>query len=475
MKKLISYLILLLMLGSVTNFNVSAVDNITSADFEKESWSKTIDLIEYARSHINETGGIQPPVNWSSQTVLNYINIYGVKLLYAGFSGLTIDKASFQIPLQSFVERFKTREGLEALSASSFLMMVAFNDTKNSIYPNSPDEGDNLWASFSMGTDFTEFFGNNIAPHFSGSVKVTPLTATQDKKGWSWGMSYYNMTAIWWKLVTKSGSPDYSKIPVNFCVYDEISFNYKLVFDTVNGEAKLFLTYNIGEIRNLWGFTWVGLFPTLYHYNDTGCFLWGKTKVSSETVHTFLKNNGIKMSIVLVQRNYVANQTLTSSSSGKPASQAGIDVSKGIIETKVSNGAKVYSIDFGSKISYKLYKTSTPSQYDSITRTELVEKYAKNPVVEIQTSLLKIMNLMVKRITPDQYWSNVSSFFDISKSDYLYITSYPTYEGYKVMHDPVYTAYIPPIENKSNFNEIIVPLTALGAIAIITIILLRKK
>jgi hypothetical protein len=35
---------------------------------------------------------------------------------------------------------------------------------------------------------------------------------------------------------------------------------------------------------------------------------------------------------------------------------------------------------------------------------------------------------------------------DATKADYLFITSYPTYSGYKVTHDPVYTAYIPQVK-----------------------------
>ena len=107
-----------------------------------------------------------------------------------GFAGVDFEKAEFQIPLQSFVERFKTPSGDEAMTASTFLMLMAFNDTAKSKYPGSPDEGDNLWASFSMGANLSDLNPQATSPRIQSTVEVTPLTSSADRNEWTWGMKY---------------------------------------------------------------------------------------------------------------------------------------------------------------------------------------------------------------------------------------------------------------------------------------------
>jgi hypothetical protein len=161
----ISFILVILLLSSViSSFNVLASDELVKEDFDKASFSKTIDVFDYARKHAEATNGTVPPSAWESNIVVNYINEKGLKLLYMGFAGVDFGKAEFQMPLQSIVERFKTPSGDEAMTASTFLMLMAFNDTATSKYPGSPDEGDNIWASFSMGADFSELNSQVTVP-----------------------------------------------------------------------------------------------------------------------------------------------------------------------------------------------------------------------------------------------------------------------------------------------------------------------
>jgi len=96
-------------------------------------------LFDYARRYSDSVGGTPPPEGYTSDTVVNYINQNGVKLLYIGFAGVDYGNTKFQLPLQSVVERFNTTKGEPAMTASSLLMLMAFNDTKNSLYTGSPD------------------------------------------------------------------------------------------------------------------------------------------------------------------------------------------------------------------------------------------------------------------------------------------------------------------------------------------------
>ena len=167
-------------------FVVRATDSLSDEDFSNESFSKMIDLCDYARVHAEAVGGKAPPASWSNQVAVNYINIRGIKLMYMGYSGFKTDKVEVQIPLQSFVEWFNTTRGDAAMTASTFLMLMAFNDTDASLYPGSPDKGDNLWASFSIGTDFSEFFPQGKVSKIQTSVEIIPLKSSSDKNDWTW-------------------------------------------------------------------------------------------------------------------------------------------------------------------------------------------------------------------------------------------------------------------------------------------------
>lgn len=83
-------------------------------------------------------------------------------------------------------------------------------------------------------------------------------------------------------------------------------------------------------------------------------------------------------------------------------------------------------------------------------RTVDVNYYAKNPLLKFQNSLLYISNALVEKMFPVKYADVSKVWMNSPKSDYLYITSYPTYRGYAVTHDPVYTAYFPLVKTTSS-------------------------
>jgi hypothetical protein len=75
------------------------------------------------------------------------------------------------IPVQSFIERYETQDGKDVLMSSSFVMLLAFNDTATSLYPDSPDRNDNLYAPFSLGFDLSEITGT-ASPAFEQQNRV---------------------------------------------------------------------------------------------------------------------------------------------------------------------------------------------------------------------------------------------------------------------------------------------------------------
>src|SRR4030043_2095074 len=138
---------------------LAKADTLGRTDFEQESFSKTVDYMEYVRAYAT-LHGIPQPANfdkWHANMYMTYVNSSGLKLLYAGLEDITTDESAYlRIPMQSFIIHYKTNQNnRDEILASTFLMLMAFNETTTSIYPDSPDKNAVLYASFSLGFDLS--------------------------------------------------------------------------------------------------------------------------------------------------------------------------------------------------------------------------------------------------------------------------------------------------------------------------------
>jgi hypothetical protein len=274
-----------------------AADTLLAADFKEESWAKTVDYFDYARAYAT-LHGIPTPAgfqNYHANMYMTYINTEGSHLLYAGLENVTFGgPAYFRIPMQSFIMHYKTNNRTrDVILASTFLMLLAFNETGNSIHADSPDMNDTLWASFSMGFDLSAL--NATLPVLNSRTETLPLTHSDDKLHWSWGMRYTNLTALWWRTWVDPVNPHFDNSwPVAITVYDELTFTYNLTIDPLTNTATLTENHVIGRMRDLL----LGWIPLLWvHYNSTGTY-WLGSKISNDTIYDFVENNQIKMSSV---------------------------------------------------------------------------------------------------------------------------------------------------------------------------------
>ncbi len=153
----------------------AAVDTLTPNDFKLQSFSKTVDFFDFARAYAAASGKPIPPSNWHAYLYQNYINSSGFQLFYSGLINITAGQGALTIPVQSFLEHYKTPNGKDVLTSSSFIMLLAFNDTATSLHADSPDINDNLYASFSLGFDPTNITGTS-KPALNSKTELIPLT-----------------------------------------------------------------------------------------------------------------------------------------------------------------------------------------------------------------------------------------------------------------------------------------------------------
>lgn len=442
----ISAMIFLLAFSSISQ--VAAIDYLRPGDFGQESWSKQIDYLEYVDVYAATHGLPRPPAGAHAYLYMTYVNYSGIQMLYAGLSNITMGLGGLSVtmPLQTCMVHYKTEDQQrDVVAASSYIMLLAYNETVNTLFPNSPDRNDTLFASFSMSYDLSTIISTD-APALNSKTNITELTHPETNR-WHWGMTYTNLTAIWWRVWMQGDNSSYHTVPVAVTVYEELTFTYDLIFDLQNNKTQIVSNYVIGRMTDLWVVdTWWWFTPVIVHYNDTGCYHLNKTRYSDETIHQFLDRQGISMSMVFFQASALLDHGTESKVGGQDATETERLVSDDTITTYADDGEKLNDIDFSAKDQYTLYNHTSGlrENYTAVTRTAERRGFAENPVFLIQTFLMRYIPLALVHMDPSLYEQARSKLLNMSYADYFYIISYPTYSGYRVEHDPFFTAYVAP-------------------------------
>ncbi len=470
--------------------STTAVDTLVVTDFQLESFAKTIDFFNYARQYAGNNGLSAPPNKWHAYTYMTYVNTHGLRMLYAGLQNMTFDESTyFTAPMQNVMMHYKTNNrSREVLLASNFVMLLAFNETASTLYSGSPDVNDHLWSSFSMGFNFKGVFPNNTFPALSSETTIIPLTHSDDKLHWSWGMKYANLTAIWWNTTIHPSQHTYESFPVAITTYDELTFTYELIINPQTQTATLMENHVIGRMRQLWMFAGWLFIPFFTHYNSTGCYLHSiinpqGTKISDDTIHDFIQDNQIKMSIVDFQTSITLERdTYSTSAFGQNVTDADQNVDNSSITTYADDGEKLFDADFGSKQTYNLYNyTADPTEtnyttHDATARTCQINGFAQNvDLLNPHMRFMKLLPLLVLHMRSQMYIRARERIGNMSRANYFYIIGYPEYGGYKIEHDPTLTVYLDTTATDTSGSDMFNPqnlkgLVIIGAVAAVLII-----
>ena len=456
---------------------LSSADILLKSDFSLGSFAKVVDYYDYVRDYASANNITLPNgfANYHANIYVTYVNTSGVQVLYAGLENVTHNGSSYlNIPMQSIIMHYKTtNESQDVIAESTFLMLMAFQESPNTSFPGSPTVNDTLYASFSLGYDLS--FLNATLPVLNSQTELIPLTHSEDNLSWSWGMTYTNMTALWWKTYIDPSNPhSNSSFPEALSVYDELSFTYNLTIDPAAHTATLTENHVIGRMRDLF----IGVTPLLWvYYNSTGTYGLLGRKLGNVTIYDFIQNNGIEMSIVNYQTLIMANhQTYSITPSGENATQTETSVSASSIATYSDDGEEIFNTNFGTKQDYELYNytadptESTYNTYQAVTRTANAADFAGNTLFDYQTTLIRFLPLVVAHMYPNLYARAQTTISDMSKANYFYITSYPEYSGYKIVHDPTFTAYIASPQTTTTSTTSPAPITSSELIIAIVIV-----
>jgi len=304
---------------------------------------------------------------------------------------------------------------------------------------------------------------------------MIPLTTT-DNLHWTWGLKYANLNAIWWKINPDPFYPSWdANTPRGIAQYSELTFQYSLTIDPTAKTAKLTSSYTVGRVTDLW---LVGQTPAL-HLNSTGTYYGNGTRINTQSVYSYLQQRQMKLSIVLANKTILASEKSTDDSeTGQNVDDdTTADVSNTAIDTKAADGEPVFKSDFGVKANYMLYDASdsNPTSVPAVTRTLGRLGWGGNPAFAFQSVLTGFLPLFVAHVAPELYKQAKSGLVDFSVSNYLYIISYPQWNGYKIVHDPDFTAFFQPSQGTGLLTVIFIAIAAAATVGGVVAFLLRKR
>jgi hypothetical protein len=494
-KKVLSKIVALVFLCSITVnvLPVWALDTLAPSDFQLEAWQKEIDFFDYVRAYATIHGQTPPGENEHAYLNLAYANVSGLQMLSAGLVNITDEENALTVPIQTTMLHYTSRDELkDVVTASSFVMLMAFNETEETIFEHSPDMNDTLYASFSLGYDLDPLFADVTKPDLNSKTEVIPLTSSEGDLVWTWGMKYTNLAALWWNTSIDPENPSKDPRPVALTIYDELTFTYELRIDPETGEATLSMNYVIGKMRDMWVFAWLIFLPITAHYNATGCYRLNGAWISDETIYDFISTRGIQMSTVNFQATVILDHTAHFESGGADVQDEDVDVDDEVIGAYADDGEKIMDADFTTKDSYKLFNytldstETTYETYQTTTRTCKIEGFAKNPIFAVHTSLMRFIPVVLASMNPELYEQAKDHLLDMNYADYFYLTDYPEYSGYRIEHDPTITAYCHLTTSESapedstggglpNGGTLLIILAIIVTIAAVAVIIIKTR
>ena len=465
----------LMVLSSFAPLSVYA-DTVQSTDFQGQSFTKVVDWYDYVRQYAAANGFTPPNASAHAYLYANYINSGGYQLFYVGLVNVTNNGRYVTVPLQTFFQHFKTPGGKDAITASSFLSLLAFNESSTTdAVSNSPDASDTVYASFSLGIDLGAYLQNH-APSYLASSKVAPLTQVGTNH-WTWGLKYNNLSAIWWKITPDPLNPFYDPVPRGVARYSELTFNYDLTLDPSTKTAHLTETYTIGKVTDLWVIRFLPTF--VRHYNSTGTYYLNGTQASAQTVYQVLQLGGYKLAVVLTNKTILASHTTTDKDSSGTAvddAQSG-DLSHSNVTTTADDGERIFQADFSAKHTYQLYDPSdaNPVTYNVTTRTVRRDGYVKNHLYDFQNTFMGFLPIFVAHVDPGLIQQAKAGLASFQTSDYLYIISYPQWGGTRIVNDPDYSAFYQPSSNAGLLILIFIAVAVAAVVGGVFAFMMRRR
>jgi len=219
--------------------------------------------------------------------------------------------------------------------------------------------------------------------------------------------------------------------------------------------------------------------PRVLHLNTTGTYDLSEVSRGSQTIYQYLSQNGYELSIVQSHMAVLANST----TSDKTDTGTGVDnnnetdVTHTGVNTVASDNEKVFRTNFGVKSSYQLYNYTSGNQanYNVTTRTANRPAWGGNHVYDVQNVFMGFLPVFVYHVDPALFQAARAGMASFRVASYLYIISYPTWSGYKIVNDPQYEAFYEPSNNVGLLTALFIAVAVAAGIGGVFAFLFRRR
>jgi len=361
--------------------------------------------------------------NATASLAVSYAQHKTVKAFLVAFNNMTVGGKVGTVPYQLFGLRYYTPEGNEVLIGAVLAFLMAFNDTYNGTGAGAnglPDPGNEqvyYVVPFGVGDALP---GEPYAP------VAEPMTAQKLGAGhFRFGQAYRNMYA---KVIGANNPLEFllsAALPIYIAKFSELSIVYDIKVDEAAGTVVAETFYTIGQVSKLW--------------------LWGQE----------VDPKHLNPQWGLCVAHYVVAFTSTYAVTGaNPAVNLQTNISKRLDEDvaiRVGQGRE-RAFEIGHRGTYDLVDETTSTKVaedreavaitlHTVGSDYLMVAWQAEFALDQFTTLAWACSehLQGKYNGPRQLWNNARGNF--TAGAVWYGTSFPNWTGYRIEHDPTYTAY----------------------------------
>ena len=351
------------------------------------------------------------------------------------------------LPYQLFGLHFTTKGGRDIFAGSLLAFLFGFNDTDHN---GIPSPGENRFFIIPYG--YNE--GNASTPITVEAIPVTKL----DEDHYQFGIRYKN---LYGRLVSANDPGEFVLsllLPLFEITFSELTVIYDIQVDSESGEITTETYYTIGQVTD---FRFLG--------------------VSVPNFHEKLQDIGIgvaHLGIILTTRYY------TRTAGSTPVS--GVDSTLVNISTDTLGRNRAFSLS--TRGTYDVLNESTDPfstiqsglpAYSWILSPEPIDLILLLWQLPISAYVFSIfayaMSSYLQRIFdgPQDVYDHAENVFNTAA--FWFGVTFPESQGYRVEHDPVYTAYSNIGQTASAIGVIIIGTVALIALIVVVLRVIRAN
>ncbi len=376
--------------------------------FDEESWTA---------SSVKTTNQQGDKVTYS----VSYLNYKNVQAFLVALNKVENANGTGVLPYQMFGLHYYTADNQEVYIGALLAFLMVYDDLNNDGIPNT-DENKSFVIPFGVGETL-----NGTYPPDVSAINIKKI----GEGHWQFGMHYKNMYAL---VTPNPFATAIFKVGL-IAKFTELKITYNIKINEDTNEVTAETFYTIGQVTELWSFL-------------------GPFKKKED--HTNISSN-LGLSAVHFVTVFTSKYEVTGNTSGHA-------VSSGISDEDVVIGIgkdNLRAFKIGFRGSFDLIDETTDKTVrkdeDAINLLLQARPADMNLVrwqLGFSAALFSIFAYALSEDVQDKYTSprNLAqrSLNPFNKEGFMmhvlwYAVCFPSFEGYRVEHDPVYTAYV-------NFN-----------------------